>query len=815
VARRREQPTPAMVQAGGDPVTIDGTTRVQRTITAAALNVDLADKRMRKRLRGTRKDQDWQHEAWVYFDTIPIIGFAGDFTANAISRLRIFVGWSDLPSDTPAEVDPDNPPDGMDVSMYEAAAAILQRVDTGMGITEMGRKAAYNLTIPGELYVIGRVDENGEERFDAWSTSEVDLTRDDKPRIRTTPDTSVDAIEVDPASMFVRIWRPHPQWNDLANTPMKRLLELCDELRLIRRYMRDATRTRLNAGIFEIPEEWGFSKDRNRNENGDPYDRMEDLMLKAMTAAISDEESAATVIPIIVHSGTDQLGKARHITFDRPFDAVAAQQREKLAAEIAGGIDLPDQVLLGLGDVKFRNAEVITDEQFKLHLEPLAIVWVRSLTLGVLHTLLIAQGFDPGDVRRFSFWYDAAAITSDPDRSESSNFGFTNDLLSGAAWRTYNGYTDQDAPDDAELAARQAARQPAPALPVGQDGAAAAGSGDGAQDPLGLAAASRARDSRRIERLGPRMANAERSVRLKVQMAADAAMRRGFDRIGAQARSRPEMRAQLTRVGNHAVVTHLGLERIVALGINPIEILRAELDKLKVRYVEMVAKHQGNVVGMVAQASGVPPDALLAILGDRPGVAIDASWARLETSLLNLAGDELFLSQMAADAVLVGDVAGEFDPGVSVPAGLVRESLAVAGGNPAPHPADVLGGIASGPFTDEVLGEVGLGAGGYEWLYGDVATRGKPFEPHSDLDGVLFEDFNDPQLTNPTDWPGPTLYPGDHSYCQCEAAPRLVERTPAFIDPVAPSTLRQRGLSSAPPDEAAFAKSAVPSLIGR
>lgn len=814
MARRRSEPSPVTVQAGGDPVVIDGTTRTQRTITAAALNVDLADRKVRKRLRGTRKDQEWQNEAWTYFDTIPMIGFAGDFTANALSRLRIFIGWSDLPSDTPSEVDPDDPPEGMDVRMYEAAAAILERVNTGMGLMEMGRKAAYNLTIPGELWVIGRLDENGEERFDAWSTAEFDGSRDDKPKIRTTPDTTVDAIEVDPSSMFVRIWRPHPQWSDLASTPMKRVLELCDELRLIRRYMRDATRTRMNAGVFEIPEEWGFSKDRNRNDNGDPYDKMEDLMLKAFTAALADEESAATVIPIIVHSGVDHLGKARHITFDRPFDEVAAKQRVALGVEIAGGIDLPDQVLLGLGDVKFRNAEVITDEQFRLHLEPLAIVWVMSLSVGILHNLLVAQGFNATDVRRFSFWYDPSAVTSDPDRSESSNFGYLNDLLSDAAWRTYNGYTDQDAPSPEELAARQAARQAATPAPFGQDGAAAAGSGDGAQDPLGLAAASRARDSGRLARLGPRLATAEREVRIKVQTAADGAMRRGFDKIGNKLRARQDMKAALTRVPNHAVVTHLGLERVVALGVNPIEMLRAELDRLKPRYEAMVASHQGNVVGMIGAAAGVPPDRLLGILGPRAGEAIDASWARLETSLLNLAGDELFLAQIA-EADVFGDVAGEFDVSVAVPAGLIREALSLAGGNPAPHPADVLGGVASGPFVDDLFGEVGIGTGGYEWMYGDSSTRGTPFEPHFDLDGVLFDDFNDPQLANPTDWPAPLLYPGDHAYCQCEAAPRLVERTPAFLDPVAPSTLRDRGLTSAPPGEAAFAKSAVPSLIGR
>lgn len=823
MARRRTSgPSPALVHAGGETVNVGGTDRVQRTITAAALNVDIADRKIRKRLKGTRKDQEWQAEAWTYFDTMPIVGFAGDFIANALSRLRFYVAWQDLPSDLPSEVDPLDPPEGMDLRLYNAAAALLERLNVGQGLTEMARKAAYNLTIPGELYVVGRLDDDGNERFDAWSTSECDPSRDDerKVRIRTTPDSQVDAIEVDPAtSMFIRIWRPHPQWNDLASTPMKRLLELCDELRLIRRYMRDATRTRMNAGVWMIPEEWGFSAERNRDDdhpNG--IDRMEDMMIRAITTAIDDESSAASVIPIIVHADVDTLGKAVYQPFDRPFDAVAQQQRQALAEEIAGGIDLPDQVLLGLGQVKFRNAEVITDEQFKLHLEPLAIVWVRSLSVGYLYPLLEAQGFDPAEVRRISLWYDPSAVTQDPDRSQSSNFGYTNQLLAGAAWRTYNGYTDDDAPDDAELAQRQ----PVAAPPVGPDGQPVAPqpapSGNGSQ-PVGLAAASRARDNRRVERLGPRLANSERAVRVKLQMAADAAMRQAFNKLGNKIRARQEMKAALGRVPNLAVVSHLGLERIAAMGINPQAEVQTELDRLKTRYVEIVSRHQGNVVGMIAAAASVQPQALIDRLGDRPGQAVEHSWSELETALIGLAGTELFLSQIAAEqagADLFDDVEGEFDAAVTVPSGLIRAALSIAGGIVVAHrqAPQSMGGVAGGQFVDELFGEVGVGADGYEWLYGDAGTRTKPFEPHYDLDGTPFADFADPALANVTGWPSDQCYPGDHAYCQCEAAPRLVDRTPAFVDPVAPSTLRQRGLETAPPGEAAFAKSAVPSFAG-
>ncbi len=46
-----------------------------------------------------------------------------------------------------------------------------------------------------------------------------------------------------------------------------------------------------------------------------------------------------------------------------------------------------------------------------------------------------------------------------------------------------------------------------------------------------------------------------------------------------------------------------------------------------------------------------------------------------------------------------------------------------------------------------------------------------PFEPHEDLDGYQFTDWDDDGLANTGDWPdGPYYFPGDHSGCSCDSA---------------------------------------------
>lgn len=868
MARRRGQSEQAeTIVAGGRDVIIrnaDGQmeTRRQRTITAAAMVIDIKDRRLVKRLKSFR--QGWQEETWAYYRSTPLVGFGADFVANALSRLRFYVAWQPSASEWPAEIDPDAPPEEMDLGVYETAVAIHGRLDQGQGHMEMARKAGYGLSLPGEIVVVGREEidpKTGrkQERFDAFSTSEIDLSKADKGEIsvKTTPTglggSNEDTFRIDPeTAWYFRVWRPDPEYGQLAATPMQRVLEHCEEQALLRRYMRGTFRTRLNAGVFEVPKEWGMGPEDNFDENNQGVDRLVDKLVAAFMTPIEDEGSAAGVVPFVVHAPIETLGKARHITFGRDFDDRAMEMRRRLDEEIASGLDLPDQVLLGLGDVKFRNAEVITDEQFRMHLEPLAIVWVRALTVGFLHPMLIHDGVDPEVARQFTIWYDAAAITSDPDQTASSNFGFDRGLLSGRAWINANNYTEEDMPDDEELAARQdglpwpIVKAPVPGQPPGGEppvapvapvppvvGPEAEALRQVAQAAALVAATQPRRPSRArptVANLGRRLADSERFTRLKVQMAADQAMRRSFERMGAAVRQRAGSQAGLLRgIDNAAVVTRIGWDAALQMGLTPSVHLGLELGKLRDRFYEVIVAHQHQVVALIASAARMPVDQLTARSAASWARAVDHAWVEFEGQLQKLASDALFLSMVASGprdrlvaagpppVELDSRMLGEFDATVTVPAGLVRDALSVAGGTTIPderNPA-TLGGVAAGPIAGDLLAESGLGIEGYEWLYGDAATRTRPFEPHerlgsggADGGGVIFFGYDDPVLANPDEFPpGPTYYPGDHSGCQCEQAQRIVETQPAVVDPVAPSELRRRGLEQAPPAEAWYAQS--------
>jgi hypothetical protein len=59
-----------------------------------------------------------------------------------------------------------------------------------------------------------------------------------------------------------------------------------------------------------------------------------------------------------------------------------------------------------------------------------------------------------------------------------------------------------------------------------------------------------------------------------------------------------------------------------------------------------------------------------------------------------------------------------------------------------------------------------IAAVSHTWVTGDPQ---RPFEPHQELDGVEFENWDDDRLVNNEPWPPYDFYtPGDHDGCLCD-----------------------------------------------
>ena len=89
--------------------------------------------------------------------------------------------------------------------------------------------------------------------------------------------------------------------------------------------------------------------------------------MTAMLAPISDPESAASVVPLLVRGPADALKELRRLDMSRAVDAVQAAQRDELIGRLATAIDLPPEVLRGMTDANHWTAKQVQHDMWRSH----------------------------------------------------------------------------------------------------------------------------------------------------------------------------------------------------------------------------------------------------------------------------------------------------------------------------------------------------------------------------------------------------------------------------------------------------------------
>lgn len=343
-------------------------TATGRVLTAAGTRLDLADKQTLKKLRKYR--QGWQDEAWSYNDAIGELRYAHDFIGHSVSRMRLFVGaYTDDPQAAPVPVDDAK----IDSKIAEAAKAALDRLGTGKrAVASLLMCQAVNFQVAGECYLLGRI--NPETKLEEWSIRSIDeiVSTDRGYHLRELPTDFTEGNPLgdkplDPDETYVaRLWKPHPRFRVLADSPMRALLELCEELLILSRGVRAQAKSRLaGSGLLLVPDELTMAQAEESDDNitADPF---LSLLTQAMTAPILDEASPSAVVPIVIRGPMAVLDSLKHIILEQKLDTTAFEARAELIRRIATGLDLPSAVLTGLEDANHwcadTETEILTDK---------------------------------------------------------------------------------------------------------------------------------------------------------------------------------------------------------------------------------------------------------------------------------------------------------------------------------------------------------------------------------------------------------------------------------------------------------------------
>ncbi|MGI5292711.1 hypothetical protein ACQEVF_56700 [Nonomuraea polychroma] len=178
-----------------------------------------------------------------------------------------------------------------------------------------------------------------------------------------------------------------------------------------------------------------------------------DQLIRTMVTPIGDRDSAAAVVPLVIKLPDDAIGKVQHLSFSTPFDAQLSEREEKVVRRVAIGMDLPPEVLLGLGDSNHWSAWQIQESSITLYVEPLLGLICQALTHNYFRPALQALGVN---VDRLVVWYDTSDLRLRPNRGPEALELHNRELLSDEALLREHGFGVEDLPSDLERQRRLA-----------------------------------------------------------------------------------------------------------------------------------------------------------------------------------------------------------------------------------------------------------------------------------------------------------------------------------------------------------------------
>lgn len=405
----------------------------------------------------------WQAEAWRMYQSTPEVSYAANWIANAMSGATLFAGRRNEDGDIEVA-----PPDSR---AAELVAAIAGGPD---GQSEMLAAFGRHLTVAGEGWIV--VVPESDSQFltdDHWfvlSTQEVRRKSDSTIAEIDGEDYEVPDVlpgESDPtAPTVIRVWKPAPWRHIEADSPVRSSMTILAELQLLTATVAAVARSRITGrGVFVVPQGTSLPA----SSNAEDQSSLLDFFVEVASTAIREPESAAATVPIVLEVPKELIGQVQYLTFSSDFDSLAVQLRQEAIKRFATGVDVPAEVMLGMGDVSHWGAWALEGMAIRLGVEPKLAIVAGALTTQWLRPLLEAEG-EP-DADQWMVWYDTSALRTSANKGATTLEAYKEGLISDEAARRELGFTEADAPKAVQVQEAAAPPETGPAsepLPVAE-----------------------------------------------------------------------------------------------------------------------------------------------------------------------------------------------------------------------------------------------------------------------------------------------------------------------------------------------------------
>lgn len=438
--------------------------RPRALIAAAESGPQVAAKNKSGSLR--RLAQDWQLRAFNAYDQNGECWYPAQFYARSLQKTRLF------PALLNERGEPEEQTTGPLVDLWERVQ------DPGGGRSQLLGAYGRLQFLTGDGYLTVTEDEDGEEAWEYLSVVELKIDPAGRPgdpqryrRIRAPGASPEELLEADDTDFeplgnkarVWRLWRRHPQHTDLADAPIKAVLDAYELLqRLTMAAGAEAQSRAAQRGLLlvaeEIANQFGLVGADDDPES-DPFLR---ALGEALESALANPGTAQSAAPIVLRGpasvpnpgGGPAIPLKDLVTWiplgpsERYFEG---EMWDKTIARIGNGLDLPKTILTG--EAKNHWGDWIVDEQgYRQHVAPVTQSLCDDLASAYLRPAAREEGF--ADWQRAAVGYDPAEAINHPDQTGVAKDAHDRFVISDQAYRDVAGFTDDDAPDDAELARR-------------------------------------------------------------------------------------------------------------------------------------------------------------------------------------------------------------------------------------------------------------------------------------------------------------------------------------------------------------------------
>lgn len=414
------------------PTTIP--TRKLRAHTASAAKLEPADTPGQRRRTAT-----WQKRALDYVDLVPECNYGSRFYSRMLKRIHIY----------PATRGTD---DKLTAITTGAPVDILDRIqDPGGGRSGIQGSYGRLMFITGEGYLFGRdLNKEEEERWAFVWNEEIEI--DEQGNIIHKPTDASDGTKYAPGdAVAYRMWTPHPKRSGEAESPMKSVLEIAEELLVLTKGVRATAVSRMLNGMVKVPSELSFGPaEGGADEDPEANIFLADL-IEHITGVVENAGSAEAASPFIAEGAAEFLEQLEWIALHDPqTDYMERELRKEAVQRLAFGFDFPPEVLTGLSGANHWTGKQIVHDMWRSHGVAVAEQFCDDIAEAYLKPALKEDNYQGWE--KVVVGFDDSEVVVAPDRSEDADRAFDRGNLSRKGYRKLKGIDEDMKPDDEEHA---------------------------------------------------------------------------------------------------------------------------------------------------------------------------------------------------------------------------------------------------------------------------------------------------------------------------------------------------------------------------